>query len=284
MSRALGVDVGGTFAKLGLVDAKGRVLRSAQIPTEAGKGPADFVKRVKAATKGWAYRRMGLALAGGVDHERGLLLFVPNLPGWAGYSFKRAFKDVVVENDANAAAWGVYALAGRKTPHALVLTLGTGVGGGLIFEGRLHRGATGSAGELGHSVIEVGGALCACGRRGCLEAYCGTAAIQRLAGRKVTPKELAEAAHAGDASALSVWNEVGTRLGEGVANFVLAYDPGAVFLLGGVARAGALLLDPVRRVLAAQPFRRPFERLKLQAPAERDWGCLGAALLALEDR
>lgn len=279
---ALGVDVGGTFAKLGLVTPRGRLLQSARIATEPEKGPADFVRRVKAATQDWSYGRMGLALAGGVDHEKGSLLFVPNLPGWAGYSFKKAFKGVVVENDANAAAWGVYALTGRKTPHAVALTLGTGVGGGLIFDGRLHRGATGSAGELGHMVIEVGGALCACGRRGCLEAYCGTYAIQRLAGSQTTPQELAAAAEAGDAAALAVWNEVGTRLGEGVANLVLSCDPGTVFLLGGVARAGALLLDPVRRVLAAQPFRRPFERLRLLAPAERDWGTLGAALLALE--
>lgn len=277
---ALGVDVGGTFAKLALVDRKGRVLRAAQLPTEPRLGAASFVRRVKAATKGWTYGRVGLALAGGVDHDKGTLLFVPNLPGWTGYRFKKAFGvPTVVENDANAAAWA----AARGRQSAVVITLGTGVGGGIIAGGRLWRGATGSAAEIGHMVIEVGGEICGCGRHGCLEAYCGTAGIQRIAGRRVTPKELAEAALKGDAAALDVWEEVGTRLGEGIANLVLILNPEAVYILGGVARAGELLLKPARRVLAAQPFRRPFQRLKLLAPADRDWGALGAALLALED-
>lgn len=277
---ALGVDVGGTFAKLALVDRRGRVLRSAQLPTEPRLGAASFVRRVKAATKGWAYGRVGLALAGGVDHDKGTLLFVPNLPGWTGYRFKKAFGvPTVVENDANAAAWA----AARGRQSAVVITLGTGVGGGIITGGKLWRGATGSAAEIGHMVIEVGGEICGCGRHGCLEAYCGTAGIQRIAGRRVTPKELAEAALKGDAAALDVWEEVGTRLGEGIANLVLILNPEAVYILGGVARAGELLLKPARRVLAAQPFRRPFQRLKLLAPADRDWGALGAALLALED-
>lgn len=276
---ALGIDVGGTYAKLALVSPKGRVLKSLQIPTEPRKGPRDFVKRVKAATKGWGHRRVGVALAGGVDHDKGTLLFVPNLPGWIGYPFKRAFGlPTVVENDANAAAWA--AARGRRS--AVVITLGTGVGGGLILAGKLRRGATGSAGEIGHMVITVDGEPCGCGRFGCLEAYCGTAGIQRLAGRRVSPKELADAARAGDAAAQAIWEQVGTRLGEGIANLVLILNPESVYILGGVARAGELLLGPVRRVLDSQPFRRPFAKLKLLAPADRDWGALGAALLALE--
>lgn len=277
---ALGIDVGGTFAKLALVARSGKVLRSTQLPTEPRAGAAAFVKRVKAATQGWSYGRVGLALAGGVDHDKGTLLFVPNLPGWTGFRFKRAFGvPTVVENDANAAAWA--AARGRRS--AVVITLGTGVGGGIIIDGRLWRGATGSAAEIGHMVIEVGGEICNCGRHGCLEAYCGTAGIQRLAGSRVAPKELADAARKGDPAALDVWEQVGTRLGEGIANLVLLLNPEAVYVLGGVARAGELLLKPAKRVLASQPFRRPFERLKLLAPADRDWGALGAALLAFED-
>lgn len=277
---ALGLDVGGTFAKAALVTRSGRVLRKTVLPTEPRLGAASFVRRVKAATKGWGYSRVGVALAGGVDHAGGKLLFVPNLPGWTGYPFKKAFGvRTVVENDANAAAWA--AARGRRS--AVVVTLGTGVGGGIIMDGKLWRGATGSAGEIGHMVIEVGGEVCGCGRHGCLEAYCGTAGIQRAAGRRVTPKELAEQARKGDRAALDVWEQVGTRLGEGIANLVLIFNPEAVYVLGGVARAGELLLKPARRVLAAQPFRRPFSRLKLLAPADRDWGALGAALLAFED-
>jgi glucokinase len=277
---SLGVDVGGTFAKLALVSRSGRVLKSTQIPTEPRAGAAAFVKRVKAVTKGWSYGRVGMALAGGVDHDKGTLLFVPNLPGWTGYPFKKAFGvPTTVENDANAAAWA----AARGQKSAVVITLGTGVGGGIIIGGRLWRGATGSAAEIGHMVIEVGGEVCGCGRHGCLEAYCGTAGIQRIAGTRVLPKDLADAAHKGDRAAQDVWEQVGTRLGEGIANLVLILNPEAVYILGGVARAGELLLKPARRVLDAQPFRRPFEKLKLLAPADRDWGALGAALLAFEE-
>lgn len=276
---ALGVDVGGTFAKLALVDKKGRELKTLQLPTEPRAGAAHFVKRVKAATKDWTYERVGMALAGGVDHAKGTLLFVPNLPGWTGYPFKKAFGvPTVVENDANAAAWA----AARGQKSAVVITLGTGVGGGIIIDGKLWRGATGSAAEIGHMVIEVGGEVCGCGRHGCLEAYCGTAGIQRLAGTRVTPKELADKALKGDRAAQDVWEEVGTRLGEGIANLVLILNPESVYVLGGVARAGRLLLKPAKRVLDAQPFRRPFQKLKLHAPADRDWGALGAALLAFE--
>ncbi|MEQ1918879.1 MAG: ROK family protein, partial [Elusimicrobiota bacterium] len=166
-----------------------------------------------------------------------------------------------------------------------------GVGGGLVIDGRLHRGATGSAGEIGHLTLELKGPLCHCGRRGCLEAYAGTYGIQRLARgfmrrppAPLTPKAVAEAALAGDAGALKVWAEVGTRLGQGLASLILALNPDAVLLLGGVARAGKLVLDPVRRVFAAQPFREPFKGLALSAPVARDWGVVGAALLARERR
>ena len=292
MSLAVGVDVGGTFAKFGLVDAKGGVLRSESIPTEPRKGPADFVRRAKKLLAGWRYGSMGVALAGGVDSRKGTLLFVPNLPGWTGYSFKKAFGPrTTVENDANAAVWGGYKVALKGERVVVGVTLGTGVGGGLIIDGRLHRGADGYAGEVGHQTLELAGPRCACGRRGCLEAYVGTDGLLRLARARMrrppsplTPKAVADAALAGDRGARRVWEEAGERLGIGLSNLVLVLNPDAVLLLGGVARAGSLILDPVRRVFAAQPFREPFKRLKLAAPAGRDWGVVGAALLSREER
>jgi glucokinase len=238
-----------------------------------------------------------LGLAGGVDAETGTLLFVPNLKGWTGFSFKKAFTkslgvSVVVDNDANVAVWGGYVVALKKKPRIVVgVTLGTGVGGGLIIDGRLHRGATGSAGEIGHLTLELDGPKCHCGRRGCLEAYVGTYGIQRLARQymrrppsPLTPKAIADAAAGGDAGARKVWGAVGTRLGQGLASMTLVLNPDALLLLGGVARAGNLVLDPVRRVFAAQPFRRPFEAIRISAPADRDWGVVGAALLSRERR
>lgn len=293
---SVGVDLGGTFAKIGLVAPDGRLLRVERLPTEVAKGPESFVVRVAAVLKGWRFDSLGLGLAGGVDAETGTLLFAPNLPGWKGFSFKKEFERLigiraVAENDANVAVWGGYVVGLKRKPRDVVgVTLGTGVGGGLVLDGKLYRGATGAAGELGHQVIRAGGVLCRCGRRGCLEAYAGTAAIQRAARRlmrrppsPLTPKAVADAAAAGDAGARRVWDEVGTALGEGLANAVLLLNPDAILVVGGVARAGRLLLDPVRRVFAAQTFREPFAALALAAPADRDWGCVGAALLSREE-
>lgn len=294
---SVGIDVGGTYTKIGLVSPSGALIESLQIPTEPSKGPAHFTRRVAAIVKAWSFGSVGLGLAGGVDARTGSLLFVPNLKGWTGFSFKNAFSKslgvpVHVENDANAAVWGGYKVALKGVPRTVIgVTLGTGVGGGLVIDGRLHHGASGSAGEIGHLTLELNGPLCHCGRRGCLEAYAGTYGILRSAKalmRRVpsplTPKAVAEAALAGDRGALKVWDEVGTRLGQGLASLILVLNPDAVLLLGGVARAGRLVLDPIRRVFAAQPFREPFKTVVLSAPAERDWGVVGAALLSREKR
>ncbi|UPT73327.1 MAG: ROK family protein [Elusimicrobiota bacterium] len=152
-NRSAGIDVGGTFAKIGLVSPDGTVLEAIQIPTLPEKGPADFVRRAEGVLRNWSFSSIGLGLAGGVDSRTGTLQFVPNLKGWTGFSFKRAFErayavPVAVDNDANVAVWGGYAVALKKRPrHVVGLTLGTGVGGGLIVDGRLHVGATGSAGS-----------------------------------------------------------------------------------------------------------------------------------------
>ncbi len=294
---AAGVDVGGTYAKVGLVDEKGNVIRSEQFPTEPEKGPREFISRLKAVLGKWPISSLGVGLAGGVDAETGKLLFVPNLKGWAGFSFKaplsRSLKvPVVVDNDANVAVWGGYKIALKGKPrHVVGLTLGTGVGGGLIIDGKLHSGAGGLAGEAGHMSLELDGPACNCGRRGCLEAYAGTYGLLRSARARMaappeplTPKAIADAALAGDAGAIATWEEAGARLGQGIANLVLILNPDAVLLLGGVARAGRLVLDPVKRVLDAQPFREPFDGLVLSAPADRDWGVVGAALLSRERR
>ncbi len=294
---AVGIDVGGTFIKIGLVDARGFVVRSIQIETEPSQGPAHFVRRALAILKEWSFGSVGLGLAGGVDERTGALLFVPNLKGWTNFSFKKVLEKslgvpVIVDNDANMAVWGVYVAVLKKKPRTVIgITLGTGIGGGLIIDGQLHRGATGSAGEIGHLSLAINGRRCQCGRRGCLEAYAGAKAIERRARElmarppsPLTPKAVAAAALAGDRGALKVWDEVGARLGQGLANVILVLNPDAILVLGGVARAGRLVLDPIRRVFAAQPFRAPFENIRLSAPLNRDWGVVGAALLSRESR
>jgi glucokinase len=309
----IGVDVGGTFIKVAAVAPSGRILRQRRLPTEPGQGPQSLVEKVSGLLESWTgaeYRRaaLGLGLAGDVDAVKGRLRFTPNLRGWAGFDFKGAFRrrlgrPIVVENDANCAVWGAYVTELKGKPRCVAgVTLGTGVGGGLVIDGRLYSGATGSAGEIGHTRVAFPGEACHCGLRGCLEAYAGNYGIVRTArkllradpksGRllrrlapdlsELTPLHLSEAAERGDAVAREVWRRTGGLLAVGLANLVLVLNPDVLLLLGGVSRAGRWLLDPVRQGLAAQPFRTPFRHAVVRTAADHDSGCIGAALLALE--
>ncbi|MBI5630790.1 MAG: ROK family protein [Elusimicrobia bacterium] len=304
---AVGIDVGGTNTKVAMVSARGKLLEMEEIPTRSQEGPALFVRRVCRVVAGWKGRGprlcgAGLGLAGDVDSEKGSLRFTPNLKGWDGFKFKSAFErglglPVVVDNDANLAVWGAYVLElKRQYRNVAGLTLGTGVGGGIILDGRLYRGATGSAAEVGHLCVEPGGAKCHCGQRGCLEAYAGSYGILRtargllarggssiLSRRKgLTPLHISQAAEQGDALARKVWALTAERLACGIADIVFTVNPEAVILLGGVSRAGKWLMEPLRRELWKKPFKTPFHSLVLRAADYHNGGCLGAALIALE--
>jgi len=311
---AFGVDVGGTFAKLAAVAPSGKVLRIEQTPTQARLGPAAFVRRISGLLQAWkaqglAASALGFAVAGDVDFERGRLRLAPNLPGWEGYPFRDAFRKrlglpTVMENDANAAVWGAYVTELKRRPSSMIgVTLGTGVGGGLVIGGRLHRGATGTAGEIGHTQVVPDGEPCHCGSRGCLEAYAGAYGILRTARRllrgrprrgavlrrlcpdlkALTPKLLRLAADAGDEVAAEVWETTGSMLGFGLCNAVLVINPDALLLLGGVSNAGHWLLDPVRRFFRGRPFGTALRGVKLGCAANPSGGCVGAALLASEE-
>jgi glucokinase len=313
-SIAFGVDVGGTFAKIAAVTPAGKVLRKDEIPTDPHAGPADFVERIADLFRAWGRQglraeTLGFAVAGDVDHERGRLRLTPNLPGWGGYPFREALRrrlrlPTVMENDANAAVWGAYVTELGRRPRSLIgVTLGTGVGGGLVLDGKLHRGATGTAGEIGHTRVAWPGEPCRCGSRGCLEAYAGTYGILRLARRllrgrpgrgrilrglcpnpkALTPKVLKTAADQGDALAAEVWERTGTVLGLGLADAVMLVNPEVLLLLGGVSRAGGWLLRPVRRVFRERPFGTALRAVSLRCAVNPDGGCVGAALLAWEE-
>ncbi len=311
---AAGIDVGGTFAKVGIIDASGRLLREDKIATEPARGPQDFVARMAALLSAWraegsAFSAAGLAIAGDVDSEKGILRFSPNLEGWDGFPLRGALAKalrlpVVMDNDANLAVWGAYRTELKGKPENVVgVTLGTGVGGGLVLGRRLYRGSTGSAGEIGHTRVEVPGELCHCGMRGCLEAYAGSYGIVRRARlalareprggsrlrrlcpdlKLLEPAHLSEAARHGDALAREVLRETGFYVAIGLSNLVLVLNPDAVLILGGVSRAGRWLLDPIEAYFKKQPFKVPFSRAKLKLAENPNAGRIGAALLALEE-
>lgn len=310
----VGVDLGGTSVKLAAVSAAGRVLREAEVPSEVSAGPEAFVERVGALVRAWkrkglAVAGLGLGLAGDVDPARGALRFAPNLRGWDGFEFKRAFSralkvPVAVDNDANVAVWGGYRIELKGKPRNVVgVTLGTGVGGGLVLDGRLYRGSTGSAGEIGHAKIERGGAPCHCGDRGCLEAYAGSYGILRTAREllaasprrgevlrricpdiaALSPIHISRAADAGCELSRTVWRRTADALAVGLESMVLVLNPDVVLILGGVSRAGKWLSGPIEEHFARQPFRTAFSRAKLKLADNQHAGRVGAALLALEE-
>lgn len=307
----IGIDTGGTFTKILVVDARGRCVRERQIPTEPESGPRAFVRRVAQAVR-QEERAMsrraagiGLAIAGDVDSDRGVVRFSPNLRKFDRYPLREALaraagRRVVMENDATMAAWGGYVVElGREARNVLVVAMGTGIGGGIVIEGRLHRGSTGSAGEIGHTRVDPRGPRCACGARGCVEAYAGSYGIVRTARkllrgrrsllrtlcpdlRKLEPRILAEAAAKGDPVAKEVWRFTGRKLGQAIANAVYLLNPDFVLVAGGVSRAGRLILDPIHEVMREQPFKTPFRTIHVRISRTPNLGALGAGLLALE--
>lgn len=294
----LGVDLGGTQVKLALVDDRGRVRDLRRVDTD--RRPAPLVAALRRAVDPWLdgarLLGTGVGVAGDVDPERGVVRFAPNLR-WRNVPLAELFrkhrfpKPLVVDNDANAAAWGARRLEfGGRLKDIVVFTLGTGVGGGLILNGRLYRGASGTAGELGHMVVDPRGDACACGGRGCLEAYLGGAALvawarraYRRSGRTVdalTPEILASRAAAGDRVARAAWRRAGEALGVALTTVANVFNPEAVLFAGGVSRSAALFLPAARRAMAARAFRTPVRAVRI-AVARRggDLGVAGAALL-----
>jgi glucokinase len=308
---ALGLDVGGTKINAFRVHRDGTVAARERVAT-----PADDAEATVAAMIDVARRlrtpevvAVGVGAAGLVDASEGVLRFAPNL-AWREVPIAARLSDALglpcqVDNDANAAAWGEWRFgAGRGYRHMLLVTVGTGIGGGIVAGRRLFRGAHGFAAEIGHIVVEPGGPLCGCGNRGCWEQVASGAAIGRL-GREaarehpgsaladlaggdpdaVTGVTVTEAADRGDEVARGIVAEVGRRLGEGIAGLVNTLDPQVVVVGGGAARAGELLLEPVRAAFAATveaPEHRPPVPL-VTAQLGNDAGAIGAAALALEE-
>lgn len=311
MATYLGIDIGGTNIKVGIVSEDGAIRAFA---TEAAPGAGTPTEAVDLIVR--AFGRLTqdgrtapvlaccAGCAGLVDASKGIVKYSPNLPQWQNVGLAAMLEEALalpsrVENDANAAVYGEYLTgAARGATNAVLITLGTGVGGGIILDGRLFRGSGGGAGEIGHMTIDSSGPLCSCGSRGCFEALvnaesivtralallsCGDDSVLRgtSASRELTARDVGEAAAAGDAVATAAIEETGRVLGAGLANLILALNPDVIVVGGGVAGAGEVLLGPARREMARRAFVRESTlprvvRAELGARA----GVIGSALLA----
>ena len=301
MTVFVGCDLGGTNIKAGLVDVtEGKVLLSKSWPTLAREGHAAVMERMaglirevieesglnRALIKG-----VGISAPGVLDLEKGETIFLPNLYGqWRHIPLTATLRGhldlpVFTLNDVRAITLGEYTFgAGRGVENMVCFAIGTGIGGGVVVHGRLVLGIGGTAGELGHQTIDINGPRCGCGNYGCMEAFAsapaiasmGVKAVQQgmttligeLAGydlNKITPELIAEAAHQGDEIAKEIWENAGHYIGTGIANTLVTIGPRRVVLSGGVAAAGELLLDPVRRTIQVRVFVMPKEEVEIVA-------------------
>jgi len=303
---AIGVDVGGTKIAAAVVTPEGEVLNEVRYPSSGPKERllSSMARSVNEVRDGFEVGGVCLAVPGTVSTVENKIIDAPNLHAIEGIPLKDELEErtgltTTVENDANAAAWGEFRFgAGSEVSHLIFITLGTGVGGGVISHGVLLRGAQGAGGEMGHITIQATGPRCGCGNHGCLEALASGTAIARRARevaseepdsalgqlaveRAVLGEDVAGLARQGDEAAISVLRETGVWLGIGLAGFVNVFNPEVIAIGGGAARAGDLILDAARhevRLRAMSPSRDLVE-IK-EATLGADSGVLGAAALA----
>ena len=320
MTYYIGIDLGGTNIKAGIVDLEaGKVVASHSTPTLAREGHdavmarmADLIEKSLAANKldKTVIGGVGVTAPGVLDLEKGTTLFLPNLPGtWpnvpltATIQAKTGFP-VFLLNDVRAITYGEWKFgAGRGVETMACFAVGTGIGGGLVINGKLHLGIGGTAGELGHQTIDFNGPECGCGNRGCVEVYASGPAIAAMGvkaviqGRttilgemvgydlnKITPELICEAARKGDAESIEIYNFAGMCLGVAVANVLVSVGPRKVVIAGGVAAAGDLLLAPLRRTIHERVTVMPADQVEVvQARLGSKAGVMGVALWAAEN-
>jgi glucokinase len=312
---AVGVDFGGTGVKLALVNAQGQIVARDHFATAGAASQAAWLDAVAAAIdrmlkarklKKAALAGVGVGVPGFVDFQRGFIHDLTNVPGWTAVKLADMMKKKLglpayVDNDANLMAFGEIVFGGGKNlKTAVFLTLGTGVGGGIVLDGQVYRGAYSMAGELGHISIERNGGASPQGRGG-LEQYIGnrrivertikllkaghTSRVTELCDGdldKLTPKLLAQAAHDGDKFALEMFDYVADCLATALASVTYLLQPEAFIIGGGVAASGRILFDPLRKHLAARLSPHFYKRIKvLPAKLGNDAGAVGGAALAL---
>jgi glucokinase len=311
------VDLGGTNLRAANIDRDGRIHERVRRSTPGSGTAEEVVAAIAAAVRecesacskrGGHIRGVSVVVPGSVHIETGIVINAPNIPSLPGYELTPALeralgRPVLIENDANAAALGeMWQGAARGHQTILCLTLGTGVGGGIILDGKLWRGADGTAGEFGHiSIDPFGGVQCGCGSFGCLEVYASATAIVRMTreslaqhsssllhsinATKLTSEKIFSAAAEGDELALEVFRKMGVYLGVAMATFVNIFNPEMIVIGGGVSAAWDLFAPHARAEVMKRAFPVPAQRCQIErAECGDDAGLIGAAWLAVQNR
>ncbi len=311
---AIGIDLGGTYTKLALVDTKGKVSNRTKLSTAAYRTRAGLIAAIVAEVNAVLAKArlsprkilgVGIGVPGIVDFRRGRVYNLTNVPGWENTPLKGMLEakldlPVLVDNDVNLMALGECRFgAGRGAKNLVCITLGTGVGGGIIIDGALYRGSAFSAGEVGHMPLKERGLPCGCGSYGCLERYVGNRYIvDELKGKilrgsptiikklvnndlsAMTPEIISKAALKGDRLSIDFWNTVGERIGVTLAGIVNLLNPERIIIGGGVADAGEPLFKSIRRTVGERALPVPGKAVKiLKAKLGNDAGIIGAAAL-----
>lgn len=317
-SPIVAVDVGGTKIMTTIFSAEGRILARDICPTPANEGADAVIEQLKSAighilerheTSASKLAGIGIACAGGIDSERGIVIkSSPNLVGWNNIPLRDIIQeqfqvDTFVLNDASSAALGEQRFgAGQGVRNLVLMTLGTGIGGGFVIDGHLYLGARGCAGEIGHMTVDENGPACGCGNHGCLEVMASGGAIAREAGRRIsggepsslteavggkleniTGEQVAAAAEAGDALAGDVMARAAHYLGVGMINMVCIFNPEMIILGGGMAGLDSLYVAPARKLLMERGYSMSTQQLRIvTARLGNEAGVYGAAAYAIE--
>ena len=305
-SLVFAVDLGGTHLRVALVDDAGRILKQLKQETPKGDSALCIVGALVNAAQQWDCDKLPVVAAaimvpGAVDSEKAVVLQAPNLPSLVNFELKAELErrlgwPVFLENDANAAAVGEMWLgAARSCRDVISVTLGTGVGGGVILDGKLWRGSHGSAGEIGHTTVDpFSGLKCKCGNTGCLELFASATAIvrmtrenlslfpeSRLKSEDLTAAKVYEAGRDGDELALAVFRRFGMYLGIGLANLINLIDPQIIVISGGAVNGWDLFAPEMYRQVEERAFRTTAQQVKIaRAECGDNAGLLGAAKLA----
>ncbi|MCD6081135.1 MAG: ROK family protein [Candidatus Omnitrophica bacterium] len=308
MKYILGIDVGGTNIKVGIADYKFKLYKFFSLPVEEFSNPSRAISRILILLdelNKYNFFALGFGLPGLINYRKGYIHYLVNLKDWKNVYWRKILEKetgirTFLDNDVNLAALGEYFLgAGKGSKNMLMVTLGTGVGGGLILNGKIYRGSTYSAGEIGHFPLKASGSRCSCGGVACLESYIGNKKLMRIINTrsfyiksqllsrikrkkgKLTLEDITLAGRKGDTLAIEFWEDVAHKLGQILTGVVNLLDVDRIIIGGGVANAGQLLFVPLRKFIKKRVMKLQGRDVKISKAGLREKaGVLGACILA----